>query len=230
MLLKEFAIYPNTCARIADPSERMAFGRSTVIGHAYAAALGRYETKGTWKVMVEFLGTDPTAPTVGLNVSDTRDSVGVAMLGLAEDFRSTPLAADDEEHARLYALDLIHSTALMVAGECGWDAGPLVSAFEAVRANPRFLVEGPWKSNRGKTRRARILWEEDWRGSTYQLEVENSLTGESVVTEPQRNRLAYIGSQSSGARSELRGPIWETADRVVVRDSKDVVLMDLSVP
>lgn len=211
MILAEFKVDPDASRRLGQWLAGHWFGKSEVVGHAYAAALGRYETRGTWKVLVELYAPDDDRVPSGVFASDDRDGVGVAMVVQKVDVLGTPLALSDDLHARLYVLDLIHSATLAVADEVGWDKTPFEAAYQRVAADPRFRRCRPWKPNRARTARARVVFEELPEQVVAFVEVEDA-DGLVSMHGPAKTSYAYV----RGAWAETRDLVWER-DSVVLR-------------
>ena len=219
MLLREFAIYIERKQRtgLSERELARAWGRGVVMGHAYAQSLGRYVTRGTWKVMVEIWPADEPSALVRVNsCGDDPLAGGVAMVSLCFDVRRTPLVGDDEIAARLFALNLIHDSTLEVASDVNWDPEALIQAFETVEAFPRYVESGAWKQNRKRTRSVRVVFEENWQGVDLHVETRDN----SGVVTRHENIITKYGYLTV-ARKDIGDPIFK-ADGVVVLRSKQV--------
>lgn len=219
MILAEFKVNPDASGRLGQWLSGQWFRLGEVVGHAYADALGRYETRGTWKVLVELYAPDDVRVPAGVAADDHRDGVGVATVVRKVEVLDTPLALSDDLGARLYLLELIHGATLAVADEVGWDKAPFVPAYERVAADPRFRRCRAWKPSRARTARARVCYEELPEQVVGYLEIEDG-SGRVTGFGPVNTSYAYL----RGAWAETRDLVWER-DTVVLRLKDGTELM-----
>lgn len=217
VILTEFKVDCDASRRLEKAQADRLFALGEVVGHAYAAALGRFETRGTWKILVELYSPDEKRFPEEIFSEDDR-LIGIAFVRRHVDIHTTALAGHDDTAAKLYLLELIHLASLAVGALHHWASEPFGTAYEAVAGDPRFRRARPWKANRQRTAKSRVVLEETADGAIAEIQVDRQ--GQIATYGPVPSRYVYL----RGAWSMTRDLIWQ-GDSVILRYKNGEELM-----